>query len=78
VILIGLIGLLIGFAIGLHAGVAWASRWIDHRWYCGRQHPAALPCEPNRGWTETWKRTEERLNRAEELETEAKRLRRSS
>jgi len=67
---------IVAFALGVLVGHLWDNRRIDHRWYCGRRHPASHPCQPTPENLERWKRSEERQDRAEELEYEAKRLRR--
>lgn len=67
---------LIGLALGVFAGHWLANRWIDHRWYCGHRHRASHPCKPTPENLERWKQASDRLDRAEELEEEAKRLRR--
>ena len=67
---------IIAFALGVFAGNWWASRWIDHRWYCGHRHRASHPCQPTPEHLASWKRMESQLDRAEELEDEAKSLRR--
>lgn len=72
VIIFTLGGVVTGFALG-----DWfASRWIDHRWYCGRRHRASHPCQPSREYLASSRKREEDLGRAEELETEATGLRR--
>ena len=63
-------------AFGFLLGHWIANRWIDHRWYCGHRHPANHPCAPTPESLERWRKIEERANRAEELEDEAKHLRR--
>jgi len=70
------VGLLFGLTVGGFTGHWLANRWIDHRWYCGHRHRASHPCQPTQENLERWSRTEERLNRAEDLDHEAKRLRR--
>ena len=67
---------IIAFLLGVLADHWLEHRWIDHRWYCGHRHPANHPCKPTPEKLKDWKRTEDRFNRAEELEDEAKRLRR--
>ncbi len=61
---------------GIWIGWAWSQRRIDHRWYCGRYHPASNPCKPSSEYLERGRKREARLARADDLEEEAKRLRR--
>ena len=63
------------FVVGFFAGCWVSNRWIDHRWYCGRRHRASHQCVPKPEHVERWREREERLDRAEELEGEAERLR---
>ena len=70
------VGIIIGLVLGVLVDHWLTNRWIDHRWYCGHRHRASHPCQPTPERLEMWKKTEEKFNRAEELEAEAKRLRR--
>ena len=38
---------LVCFTLGAWLMRVWERRQIDHRWYCGHEHKANLPCEWN-------------------------------
>ena len=65
------VAIIAAFLLGWLASNRWSTRTIDHRWYCGARHPAALPCHP----TEAYLRHKSNRQKAEDLEEQARRLR---
>ena len=59
------------FLLGWFASSRWSTRTVDHRWYCGTRHPAALSCHP----TDAYLQREANRQKADDLEEQARHLR---
>ena len=74
-ILVAVLVSIVTLPAGVLLGALWSNRWIDHRWYCGRRHPASHRCAPTPEHLERWRRFEVQQDEAEKLENRARRLR---